>query len=460
MTQVIAGKYVLGMKENRQVLLTDHYVYIDGSEIQAVSRDRPAADDDVVHYEHGLVTPGFVNLHAHCLNGALFRGIPDDQSLDPWMPELIYKILMPLGAIAARELSPEELRAVIALGLVDVLKGGSTTVMDMWHHSQEVFFDVARELGNRVVGAPYIMSTSRVSLGGDGKPVYEFHGDGLGKLARSIELFRSHDEGRTGRIQVALGPHAMDTCQPDLLREVRKAADQLGCIITTHLAQTPEEVAFLRHCYDKAPVEYAQEAGILGDDVVLAHCVRATDDELAVLARTRTSVANCAVSFAREGVNVPYARFANVGVHTGIGTDSHGMNFVSELRTAGFFSKLHFAKGDVASAYQLMNAGTVVGADALKRPDLGRLVSGAKADLLVFDLFKAHLQPVWDPVKNLIWKGSSADLALVMVHGKPVVRDGKLLNADEGAIIRAASKAAQKIWAIAADRGILTTAAI
>ena len=148
------------------------------------------------------------------------------------------------------------------------------------------------------------------------------------------------------------------------------------------------------------------------------------------------------------------------GVRTGIGTDSHGLNFVSELRTAGFFSKLHFKQGHVASAYQLVNAGTLVGADALKRPDLGRLVAGAKADLLVFDLFKAHLQPVWDPLKNVIWKGSSADIALVMVHGKPVVREGKLLTADEGAIIRNASTAARKIWAIAADQGILTTPAV
>lgn len=460
MTQVIAAKYVLGMQGNRQVLLKDHYVYIKGSEIEAVTQDAPAPGDDVVRYEHGLVTPGFVNLHSHCLNGALFRGIPDDLPLEPWMPELIYKILMPLGEIASRELTPEDLRAVLALGLVDVLKGGSTTVMDMWHHGQEVFFDVARELGNRVVGAPYIMSTAKLGLGDDGKPAYQFGGDGLGQLARSIELFRAHDEGRSGRIQVALGPHAMDTCEPDLLREVRKVADQLGCVITTHLAQTPEEVAFLRQRYDKAPVEYAREAGLLGEDVVLAHCVQATDAELGELARTATSVANCVVSFAREGVNVPYARFANAGVRTGIGTDSHGLNFVSELRTAGFFSKLHFKQGHVASAYQLVNAGTRVGADALKRPDLGRLVAGAKADLLVFDLFKAHLQPVWDPLKNVVWKGSSADIALVMVHGKPVVREGKLLTADEGAIIRNAAAAARKIWAIAADQGILTTPAV
>lgn len=460
MTQVIAAKYVLGMDGEHQRLLKDHYIYVNGSSIEAITQDAPAASDDVLRYEHGLVTPGFVNIHSHCLNGALFRGIPDDLTLDPWIPELIYKILMPLGKIASEELSAAELRSVIALGLIDVLKGGCTTVMDMWHHGQEAFFDVARELGNRVVGAPNILSTTKVGLNAKGGIDYTYGGDGLAQLARSVDLFHAHDEGRDGRIQVALGPHAMDTCEPDLLREIRKTADQLGCVITTHLAQTPEEVALLWRRYGKEPVAYAQDCGMLGDDVTLAHCVHVTDDELVVLARTGTHVANCVISFARAGINVPYARFADAGVRTGIGTDSHGMNFVSELRTAGFFSKLHFNKGYVASAHQLMTAGTLAGADALNRPDLGRLAAGAKADLLVFDLFKPHLQPVWDPVKNLIWKGSAADIVLIMVHGKPVVRNGELLTADEGEIIHAAAKAARKIWEIGARQGVLPETAL
>lgn len=454
-TSAISARYVLATRDDEPVLLENQYIHIDGASIEAVTPDRPAPGVPVHAYEHGLATPGFVNLHSHVLNGALFRGIPDDLPMDPWMPELIYKILMPLGAIAAKELSREELRAVISLGLVDVLKGGSTTVVDLWHHGQEVFFDAAREIGSRVVGAPYILSSSNWRVGDDGHPTWDFDNDGLGQLAKSIALFEKHDEGREGRIQVALGPHATDTCLPELFREVRKAADDLGCIVTTHFAQTPEELVFLRKRYNQSPTEYAADVGLLKDDVILAHAVCATDDELKVLAASGAHVANCVVSFAREGVNVPFARFADAGVSTGIGTDSHGMDFISEMRTAGFFSKHFFKKGYVGSAHQLVRAGTRVGADALRRPDLGRLAAGAKADILVFDMRKANLQPVWDPIKNIVWKGNAGDIAMVMVHGEPVVRHGKLLKADEGAIIDAASKAARKIWKIAADRGIL-----
>jgi cytosine/adenosine deaminase-related metal-dependent hydrolase len=455
-TRVVAGKYLLAQRNGAQALLEDHYVYVDGPNIEAVTRDAPAPGQEVIRYEHGLVMPGFVNLHAHCIRGGLFRGIPDDLEMDPpWVPKLVYTILLPLTALAAKELSAEELRAVTALGMIDLLKGGSTAVLDMWHHGREVFFDVARQIGLRTVGAPFIMSASNSRLGPDGHPVWDFGNDGQAQLAKSIALFKARDQGRDGLAQVAIGPHATDTCLPELLRECRKAADDLGCILTTHFAQTPEELALLRKRYGLGAAEYARGTGLLGRNVILAHAGCATDDELKVLADTGTHVANCAVSFAREGVNFPYARFAEAGINTGLGTDSHGMDFIGEMRTTGLLSKNYFGKAHVGTAHQLVRAGTLAGADALGRPDLGRLEAGAKADLLVFDLFKPHLQPVWDPIKNLVWKGHAGDLAFVMVHGEPVVRDGRLLKADEAAIMRNAALAARKIWSIAEERQIL-----
>ncbi|CAN0498742.1 unnamed protein product, partial [Phaeothamnion confervicola] len=168
-----------------------------------------------------------------------------------------------------------------------------------------------------------------------------------------------------------------------------------------------------------------------------------------------THVANCAFTFMREGVSFPYGRFAGAGINTGIGTDSHGMDLLGEIRVTGLLSKQYAQTAHVGTAYELLRAATVCGAKALGRPDLGRLGSGAKADLLVYDLFKPHLQPVWDPVKNLVWKGNAGDLVFSMIHGRPVVRDGKLLTMDEGEIMRTAATAARKIWEIGEKRGIL-----
>jgi cytosine/adenosine deaminase-related metal-dependent hydrolase len=454
-SRVVSGKYVLGSRDGAQVLLQDHYVYVDGSRIEAVTPDAPAPGQEVIRYEHGLVTPGFVNLHAHCIRGGLFRGIPDDLEMEPFVPKLVYNIILPLTALAGKVLTAEELRAVTALGMIDLLRGGTTTLLDMWHHGQEIFFDVARELGLRTVGAPFIMSASNSRLGHDGYPVWDFGNDALAQLRKSIALFKARDEGREGLAQVAIGPHATDTCLPEVLRECRKAADDLGCILTTHFAQTPQEISLLQKKYGMSAAEYARHAGLLGSNVVLAHAGCARDEELKVLADTGTSVANCAFSFAREGISFPYARFARAGINTGLGTDSHGMDFIAEMRVTGLLSKQHFGKAHFGTARELVHAGTQAGADALGRPDLGRLAPGAKADLLVYDLWKPHLQPVRDPLKNLVWKGHAGDLALVMVHGEPVVRDGRLLKADETAIMRTAAVAAQKIWAIAEERQIL-----
>ncbi len=454
-TAVISAKYVLGMRDGQQALLQGHHVYVDGTRIEAVTQDAPAAGQTVLHYDEGLVVPGFVNLHAHCLRGGLFRGIPDDLDIEPWAPKLVYQILLPLTAIAAQALSADELRAVTALGMIDLLRGGTTTVVDMWHHGQEVFFDVARDLGLRTVGAPFIQSASNARLGPDGHPVWDFGNDGLAQLAKSIALFKARDQGHDGLAQVAIGPHATDTCLPELLRACRAAADDLGCLLTTHFAQTPQELALLRSRYGMGASDYAQATGLLGPNVILAHAGCATDDDLRVLAQTGTHVANCALSFAREGRNFPYARFANAGISTGIGTDSHGMDLIGELRNTGLLSKLFYGKAGIGTAHQLLRAATLVGAQALRRPDLGRISPGAKADLLVYDLFKPHLQPVWDPIKNLVWKGHAGDLALVMVHGDLIVQDGRFLKADEGAVMRQAAGAAHKIWEIGVDRGIL-----
>jgi len=458
-TLVVSGKYVLGERDGAQVLLQDHYVYINGSRIEAVTRDAPAAGHRVIRYEHGLVMPGFVNLHAHCIRGGLFRGIPDDLEMEPYVPKLVYNILLPMTALAAKELTKEELRAVTALGMLDLLRGGTTTLLDMWHHGQEIFFDVAREVGLRTIGAPFILSASNSRLGPDDYPVWDFGNDGHAQLQKSIALFKARDEGREGLAQVAIGPHATDTCLPELLRDCRKAADDLGCVLTTHFAQTPQELALLRSRYGMGAAEYARHAGLLGRNVVLAHAGCASDAELKVLADTGTSVANCAFSFAREGISFPYARFARAGINTGIGTDSHGMDFIGEARVTGLLSKQHFGKASVGTARELVRAGTVAGADALGRPDLGRLSPGARADLLVYDLWKPHLQPVRDPIKNLVWKGNAGDLALVLVHGEPVVQDGRHVKVDEAAIMRTAAVAARKIWNIAEQRQILPAAA-
>lgn len=453
----IHGRWVLAWDKNGQAdLLQDHWVHVRGNRIEAVTKDRPASGVETIEVEEGLVLPGFINLHSHVVNGAMFRGVPDDARFEaPWMSRLIYQVLLPMANIAAKTLSPSEIRSLISLGMLDVLKGGSTTLVDNFNPDMEVFFDVAEELGIRAYGAPSGSSAGPTDIGPDGMPRFELHPDDTSKVDTMVALVKRY-EREGSRVRAMLGPHAPDTCAPKFLRAVRAAADELGCLVTIHLAQTPEEVKIIAEKYGKTPVEYLHGEGFLGPDLIAAHCIELSEGDLQLLKTTDTVVANCTVSFAREGTVAPFWRSAGAGVRTGIGTDSHGMNMVSELRTAGWFSKLFHRQGYVATAYDLVRAATLTGASALRRPDLGRIAAGATADLLVFDLAKPHLQPVWDPIKNVIWKGSSADIAATIVDGRVLVRDGKCPHLDEGKIMRDAADAAAKVWALAESHGIIS----
>jgi cytosine/adenosine deaminase-related metal-dependent hydrolase len=180
------------------------------------------------------------------------------------------------------------------------------------------------------------------------------------------------------------------------------------------------------------------------------------DRDLAILRDSGTTVANCPLTFARSGVSVPFDRFHRRGVRTGIGTDGYCFDYLAELRAAGFASKLTSGDSGAGDARTLLTAATEVGASALPWPRLGRLERGWLADLVVVDLGSAHVQPVRDPLKNLVWNATPADISLVMVNGKVVVEDGKLLGVDEQAVIRSATAAVERLWEKAEQQGVLT----
>lgn len=452
----IHGNWVLTWNGNQPELLRDQWVYVKGSQIEAITKDSPGPDVEKIEIEESLVVPGFINMHSHVINGAMYRGIPDDARFeDPWMSRLIFQLLRPMGGIVLDTLSPAEIRSLVTLGLLDVMKGGATTVVDNFNPKMEVFFDVAEEMGIRAYGAPLTSSAGITDVGKDGLPSYQLSETDTSGVDEMVAVVKKY-EREGARVRAMLGPHAADTCTPAFLHAVREAAEDLNCLMTIHLSQTPEEVKLIMNRYGKRPVEYLHDEGFLGPDVIAAHCVEMTESDLDILKATGTGVANNTISFARAGVMVPFWRTDSRGIPTAIGTDSHGMNMISEMRTAGWFSKLYAKCAYISNAYDLVRGATVTSGKMLRRPDLGVLEPGATADLLVFDLAKPHLQPVWDPVKNIIWKGSHADIAVSIIDGRIVMRDGKCPHVDERKVMKDASAAAMKVWELAEKRGVLS----
>jgi cytosine/adenosine deaminase-related metal-dependent hydrolase len=439
-------------------VLRSRRIFVEGRRIAGVTEDRPAPTDTVIGGPDQLVLPGFVNLHTHALNAPLLRGVIDDLGGDASAGNTIYSTVMPLGNLAARLLEDDELTAVTELGLLELLKGGSTTVVDMWRAERPVFPVAARAVGIRAYGCPYVASRRMAGVDGSGRGVYEPASEPDGGLARAVQLIQGSGGGGEGRVRLMLGPHGADTCDPPLLRGVREAAGELDCPISIHLAQSRRELADLQRRYGKTPAEYLEAAGLLGPDLLAAHCVYSTDADLALMRRTGAAIASCPMVYARGGDGAAFHRFTAHGVRTGIGTDSICMDLLRELHAAGMVSKLAAGRADVATAWELVAAATAGGADILGRPDLGRIEAGALADLLVVDLGRPHLQPVRDPIRNLVWNASGADIAGVVVDGEVLVRDGVYVRGDERAIARRAAAAVAKVWQRAEVERILPRA--
>ena len=454
-TTAIRARWVATWEDGARRIETDRWVVVEGARIAALADARPAGADVVIDRPDALVVPGLMNMHNHGISALLFRGIVEDRTTASWASDTVYGLIMPLQALAMEVLDADALRAVTALGFLAPLKSGATTVMDIFRLDQAVSFEVAEELGLRLYGMPYLFSTEDMAIGADGRPVYAVRQGAGGDLDRCLALFDAHDGGADGRLRVGFGPHGVDSCDPDLLVAVREAARERGAKVTIHTSQSAPEDETVRARHGRSPVEQLDHVGLLGPDLLAAHCVYASDDDLALIARAGAAAVNCPASFARGAVSAIWQRSTDMGIPTAIGLDGYAMDMVGELRTAAIVSKLATGLSEKAAAHDLLAAATAGSAAALGRPDLGRIAPGAAADLVVFDLSGAHLSPVSDPVKTLVWHANPGDVAAVLVDGAVVVQDGRHRLVDEDAIVEAGAAAVRKVWAEGLERGLI-----
>ncbi|SEE68347.1 amidohydrolase family protein [Jiangella alba] len=408
-------------------------VLVRGHRIEDVVRGPAVQADRRVELPRGIVLPGFVNLHNHALNGPVFRGIVDDATVAA--DTIVYDLLLPLGDLAGEVLTDDELRAVYRLAVLELLRTGTTSVLDMPRAQHHGFLDAAGELGLRAFVAPYVFSAP----------------DEDASLAAALAVADRYDGGR---IRVGFGPHATDTCSPRLLRRIAALAAERDTFVSIHVAQSRNEVEQVRARHGRTPVEYLHDTGLLGPRTVVAHGVYVEDGDLALLRDSGATVAHCPLTFARSGVTVTFDRFHRAGVRTGIGTDAYSFDHFGELRAAGLIAKLSSGDGAVADAPTLLAAATSTGGAALGGR-VGAIEPGRLADLVGVDLSAPHLQPVRDPLRNLVWNATPADVAFVMVDGRTVVDGGRVAGCDERRVVDEAAAAVDRLWHAAEAAGVL-----
>jgi 5-methylthioadenosine/S-adenosylhomocysteine deaminase len=253
-------------------------------------------------------------------------------------------------------------------------------------------------------------------------------------LLYSEELCRAWQDHAL--VNVAIQPHAVYTCSPDLLKQCGELAERLDTRLIIHLSETPREVADCEAKYGATPVEHLHKLGLVTSRLLADHGVVLTDADLDILVAGGAGVAHCPESNMKLASGIaPVVDLLNRGVPVGLGTDgcasNNNLDLLQEMDTAAKLQKVHRLDPTALPASQTLDLATVNGAKVLGlEKEVGALASGMKADLVVVDLNQPHLTPIYDPYSQLVYDATGADVQTVLVHGRVVVQDRRLLTFD------------------------------
>jgi 5-methylthioadenosine/S-adenosylhomocysteine deaminase len=377
-----------------------------------------------------VVLPGLINLHTHLAMG-LLRGSGDDMALEPWLQDRIWP--------SEARITEAHMRAGVDLGLLEMIRSGTTSFLDMYWMEEAVVAPAARAAGMRAWAGEGMID--RETPKGEPHP----------KL-KAVERFVKQLKGDP-LITHCPAPHATYTCTAETYTEAARIANEHGVPLHTHCSETRTEVYDVQAKTGRRPVAGLAAAGALGKRTVLAHCGWITKGEVGDLAAAGAHVAHCPVSnlkLATGGV-APVPELHAAGVKVGLGTDGAASNNVLDLfqtmKFAALVQKQHRWDATALPAQRVLDMATRDGADALHRPDLGRLVPGATADLVMVDFRRPHLVPVHDAVSHLVYAAGGADVSATVVQGRVLMAEGRVETMPTDRVLAAAQAAAQAIAA-------------
>ncbi|MBU3738718.1 MAG: 8-oxoguanine deaminase [Rhodoferax sp.] len=428
----------------------------------------PTRADTVIDARGHLVVPGLINTHHHMYQ-SLTRAVPGVQNAElfGWL-----RGLYPIWG----DLTPEMVRVSTQVAMAELLLSGCTTSSDhLYLYPNGVRLDdsieAAQQIGMRFVATRGSMSVGQSQGGLPPDHLVEDEAVILRDTQRLIE--RWHDPHPGAMVNVAVAPCSPFSVSPDLMRESASLARSLGVRLHTHLAENDHDLAYSREKFGRTPAEYAQDLGWLGPDVWHAHCVRLDAAGIARFAATGTGVAHCPCSNMRLASGIaPVRRLLDAGAPVGLGVDgsasNDGANLLAEARQALLLARVGRAMEPAEAGYDAqgrprsvpgcelgpaqmsardaLDLATTGGARVLGRPDIGHIAPGQCADLALFDLSAPQLAgaAVHDPVGALLLCASVA-AAWTVVHGRVVVREGRLTTVDLGPLLERHNRLAREL---------------
>ena len=400
----------------------DGAVLIDGARISYVgpAAQAPHYADMIVRDMHGaVIMPGMVNTHTHgglCLH----RGACDEGDLFEWAAYL---------APTTSNIPPQGLKDGCTLAILEMVRGGITTACDCARYGTAFFSEVASKIGMRSLSGAMANSPALRKAGVPNWP---------SMIAETEEAMAAR--AGDGLSNFYLGAHSPYNCTPDLLVDVKRAADERGMPFVIHAAENYKETDMVMERYGKRPIQHLAHLGVLDKRTILAHCVQVDEADMDAIASSGASVAHNPISNGKLASGIaPVTAMRRRCIPVGLGTDSNvsnnALNLFQEMKVAVLLQRLAEQSGYAMSARDAIIMATREGAMALGLGEVtGSLEVGKRADLVVLELYHPLGLTEERVISDLVFAAGPQHVRMVMVDGRSIFEEGRFMRVDEAAI--------------------------
>lgn len=423
--RILMGDYEALPLQNAVLLVQDGRIAYAGYAEHAP--DIPE-DAEVIDVMGRIILPGLVNAHTHSAM-TIFRGAADDLPLHRWLNEKIW----PMEA----KLDDEAVYWGSMLAIAEMIRGGVTAFNDMYFFTEQTVRAVEH------AGVRALLTRCVTCNETDDASIRE-------GVQRAADCFAQFDGAAQGRIRVSIAPHAEYTCSAPFLRALGEKAQQLGARVHIHISETREEHEQCKQRHGGlTPIGLLNALGVLENPTLAAHCVYVDEADLAIMQQKGVCVLHCPGSNLKLASGIaPVPAMLAHDLCIALGTDgaasNNNLNMFEELQAVALLHKGVSGDATMVHTAQALRMATQNGAQALGLSS-GVLAAGEPADLIILDIHKPHMMPMYNALHNTVYSAQASDVWMTMVGGRVLYHDGDYKTLDIERILYEASRVAARI---------------
>ena len=429
---IIANAWIVTM-DNEYRLIEDGAVVICNDSILAIGTSEEILSKynapKIYDGKQRIVMPGLINTHTHSPMN-IFRGFADDLPLHEWL----YAHIFP---IEGEFITKENVKLGAKLAIAEMLMSGTTTFNDMYYYGDEIA-KIAEKAGIRAVITEGLIDFA--------VPNSETPEHGISYTENMIKKWAGHE-----LITIGVATHAPYSSSAELIIKSKELADKYNVPFNIHVAETRKEYDQTMEEHGLSPVAYLHSLGVLGENVVMAHGIHITSEDIALIAKYGVGIAHNPVCNMKLASGVaPIPELLAAGAKVGLGTDgvasNNNLDMFSEINTAALLHKINSNDPTVMDARTVVEIATVGGARVLGMEDkIGSIEVGKKADIILLDLSKPHSHPLYNVYSQLVYSMKSTDVETVIINGQVVMDNNNVINIDEKALYHRVDSLAREI---------------